>query len=249
MLKDERLKIILDEIKTYNKVQSSELSEKLNVSEDTIRRDLKELAEQGYIKKVHGGAMATSFIPANLKKSLGFVDENFIKIIKKALQLMENNQVIIMDSGHINLKMVSMISGELQATIYTNSLPIATKLCDLPNIDTIFLGGKIMCKRQISSGLELTQSLANIHADLFFLDAGCLHDEIGITHTHREEAAIKRAFANSANQVVALTPSDQIGVFSPFKVIPIEQINTLITDLEPNHKKLSSFIKRDIEVI
>ena len=250
MLKEERQNFILEQIRTYNKVKSNVLSEKLNVSEDTIRRDLKELAEKGHIKKVHGGAMASSYLPLKLKNDQELQDdEEVLKIVNKATQLLENHQVIIMDGGNINLKLVDNLSLNLHATIFTNSLLIALKLCDFMHIEVVFLGGAILKKEQSSTGMDVINFLSDIHADICFLNTHSIHPEIGLTDTNREEAVTKKAIIKSSNKVVSLAKSDKIGTIQPFKIEKITQVHTLISELDANDKLLIPFQNKGLQIL
>ncbi|MEL6850643.1 MAG: DeoR/GlpR family DNA-binding transcription regulator, partial [Bacteroidota bacterium] len=152
MLKEERHSFILEELRLKKKVLTYELSEALEVSEDTIRRDLKELAEINQIKKVHGGAVSHSLNPYDYKDRQIFAQDEKIQIAEKARHLIKPHQVVIMDGGTTNLELAKRLPRELEATIFTNSLPIAVELSDHPKVETIFLGGKLLKKAQVTVG-------------------------------------------------------------------------------------------------
>src|SRR5438552_18856375 len=103
MLKEERLQLILDKLNSQRKVLSSELSQDLQVSEDTIRRDLNELSENGLLQKVHGGALPKSLNPYNYGDRIGFAQEDKRVLATKSLRLFDNGQLIILYGGTTNL--------------------------------------------------------------------------------------------------------------------------------------------------
>ncbi|MBX2842936.1 MAG: DeoR/GlpR family DNA-binding transcription regulator [Flammeovirgaceae bacterium] len=249
MLKEERLNYILDEIRAYNKVKSSDLSIQLNVSEDTIRRDLKELSDTGKIRKVHGGAMASSYIPFSYKDREVYAHEEKISIVKKAIPLIKDDQVVLIDGGTTNLELVRLLPQDLKATFFTNCLPVATQLAEHPNIEIVFIGGKIIKNALVSIGLDVINSLNEIQADICFLGTRSIHYKNGITEIDREEAQVKRAIAQSANHVVSLAISDKLDTLQPFKVEGINKINTIVTELDPNHERLDNYKKSGVEVL
>lgn len=249
MLKDERHILILKEVIAHNKVRSSELSLKLKVSEDTIRRDLKELAEQGKIKKVHGGAMASSLMSFAYKQNNLYQLANKKRIAQKALSLLEDGQVVLIDGGTTNLEFVKLLPHRLNIHVFTNALPIAHVLSEHPSIEMTFLGGKILKSTKISVGHEALQLLSEIYADIAFIGTRSIHPDLGITTTKREEAILKKRMAESAASVVSLVISEKIGTIQPFKIIPAKRVNTLITELPPEDELLQAFSNRGIDVL
>ncbi|WP_372802388.1 DeoR/GlpR family DNA-binding transcription regulator, partial [Lutibacter sp.] len=155
MLKEERHHYILDKIKLNRKVLSSNLSTELHVSEDTIRRDLNELSLNGLIKKVHGGALPIdNKAPSYEERSNYNLEEKNI-IAKKAVKLIKEGQVIIMSGSTTNLQLAKIIPSDINATIYTYSLPIAIQLTEHPSIEIIFIGGKLNKPAQVTVGLDV----------------------------------------------------------------------------------------------
>lgn len=247
MLKEERHNYILHLVSLHNKVHSNTLSKKLNVSEDTIRRDLKELAEGGYIKKVHGGAMANPHITAaQINPSR---NEELMVIATKARQFINNDEVIILDGCPANLVLADLLPRDLKALIFTNSLPIATKLCEFPSLEVIFLGGKIVHKSLVSAGLEVINYLKDIHADLCLLEAPSIHPDIGITGGDREIALTKKAFIDASKNVIALCLSNAISRIQPFKIDNILRVQTLITEEEEPAGALQVFVNKGVQVV
>ena len=200
MLKEERHNFILEQLRTDHKVKSANLSKKLNVSEDTIRRDLKELADHGHLKKIHGGAIANIYAPHNVENSDFHQERKLLTVAEKAQSLFVNNQVIIMNGGTINLKLLKFIPEDLSLTIITNSLLVALRLCDFHKVDTVFLGGTILKKEQVSVGMDVKTSLTDIHADVCLLDTCSIHPESGLSDINRDEASTKRVMMQAAEK-------------------------------------------------
>jgi len=241
MHKEERHRIILEGLKTLNRVRSIELSEKLNVSEDTIRRDLKELAQKGKLKKVHGGAMSSSFSGTHHSLNEIYAHNSKLKIIRKALGLIEDGQVIIIDGGTTNLELSKHLPLDLRATVFTNTLQVALTLCDHPEIEVCLLGGRLHKIAKVAIGLDVINYLSEIHADICFLGTSGIHKTIGITENDREEAITKRSIISRSNWVVSMAISEKLGKVCPFKVETIDKVNTLITELDNDHQTLLPF--------
>ncbi len=248
MLKVERQNIILEELRAFSKVKSSKLCDLLSVSEDTIRRDLNELEENGQLKKVHGGAISLSFIPSFKKRE---VIEIFTKheIAKKALQLIEDDMVLIIDGGTSNLQLVNLLPLDKKLTIFTNSIPVASKLCEYPNIDGVLLGGNILRKGHTTIGYQAIEPLLEIHADMCFLGITSIDPLAGLTEANRQETTIKKAIIKASNRVVSLAISNKLNTKQPFKVCDLNYLDILITDLDADDPMLKPFKEKGIKII
>jgi DeoR family fructose operon transcriptional repressor len=248
MLKVERQSIILEELRAFNKVKSSNLCDLLKVSEDTIRRDLNELEEKGQLKKVHGGAVSLSFIPSFKKREVIEIQTKH-EIAKKALSLIEEDMVLIIDGGTSNLQLINLLPTDKKLTIFTNSIPVASKLCEYPNIDGVLLGGNILRKGYTTIGYQAIETLLEIHADMCFLGITSVDIDAGLTEANRQETTIKKAIIKASNKVVTLAISNKIGTTQPFKVCDLESLDVLVTDLDPNDPLLQEYHRNGIKVI
>ena len=249
MLKQERQSLILAEINAHNKVQSVDLSVKLNVSEDTIRRDLKELAEEGHIKKVHGGAMSNPITPLGVRNDLVSNKIERLEIVKKCLPYIKNNSVLIVEGEETSSLLIESLSKDLKITIFTNSFPVASQLFHFQNIEAFLLGGKLSYKKRSTVGMDVIQSLSGIHADVCLMELPGIHTDIGITEFDKEYAETKRAMINASSTLFGLCLSKDIGSIQPFKVKEIEQMNTLITELNPDNSQLKPYSLKGVEII
>src|SRR5690606_20475621 len=169
MRKEKRQAIILREIDLHNKVLSVDLSEQLGVSDDTVRRDFKELAAEGKIIRVHGGAVGKSFVkPFNAENQVYALEEKKI-IAKKTLNLLKNNSVILTEGGTTILELAKIIPNNLKVTIITISPQVAITLSEHENLDVISIGGKLMKNANLHIGASVVNQLAGVKADLCIL--------------------------------------------------------------------------------
>jgi DeoR/GlpR family transcriptional regulator of sugar metabolism len=247
MLKVERQSIILEELRAFNKVESSRLCDLLSVSEDTIRRDLNDLEKKGQLKKVHGGAISLSYIPSFKKREVIEIQTKH-EIAKKALSLIEDDMVLIIDGGTSNLQLVNLLPQDKKLTIFTNSIPVASKLCEYSNIDGVMLGGNILSKGYTTIGPQAIEPLQEIHADMCFLGITSI-DLDGLTEANRQETNIKKTIIKASNKVATLTISDKIYTKQPFKVCDLSFLDILITELNPEDPKLAPFKEKGIRII
>jgi len=249
MLKEERHLQILDKIKLNRKVLSTELSIDLNVSEDTIRRDLNELSTKGLIKKVHGGALPVdNNTPSYRERSHSNLAEKNI-IAKKAVKLIKEGQVIIMSGSSTNLQLAKIIPSDINATIYTYSLPIALQLTEHPSIEIIFLGGKLHKPAQVTVGLDVVSSISELRADLCFMGTGGISVLNGMTEPDWEVSHIKKSMIEASEKVIVLCIKNNINEFKRYHVAPIHKINTIITDINPEDLIFSSFKEKGVKIL
>lgn len=249
MLKQERQELILSEITSNNKVHSADLSLKLNVSEDTIRRDLKELADQGYLKKVHGGAMANPVGPQLVKQESISHETERQELINKCLPLIRPNAILIIEGNETASILADQLPTELSLTVFTNSLPVVNRLIHANHIDTHFIGGKIAVSHQGTMGTEVVQNLADIQADLCFMEFTGIHSEIGITSSDRDYAITLKAMLKSASELIGMTLSKDIGSMQPFRVATTDKLSKLVTELEVPTKQLTAFKEKGVKVL
>ena len=248
MLKVERQGFILEELRLHERIESSCLCKELNVSDDTIRRDLTDLEKRGHLKKVHGGAISLTYIPNFTKRE---VDDIKLKriVAKKALNIIQENSIIIIDAGTTNLQLVNILPLNIHLTVFTNSIPAASKLCEYENIDSIFLGGDILKRGHATVGNSVLNVIDKIHADICFLGIAGIDLQTGLTEENKEETVIKKAYLQVSDKVVTLLTSKKLGAVHSYKVCDVENLHTIVTELNPSHEKLTTYAKEGVEIV
>lgn len=230
MLKEERFEYILRKLQSDQKVLHTELSNDLQVSEDTVRRDLEALAANGLLIKVRGGAIPHSPNPYNFTERIGILEDDKKTIAAKALSFLHNGQTLIIDGGTSTYALVKLFPPALQLTVVTPSIPIAMQLMDHPGVDVILTGGRIFKSSQVTAGIETIRMLEKLRADICFMGVCSLHPEVGVTGPDLDEAAVKNVMVAAANRVISLVTSDKMGTAEPYKVCDITAMDTIITD-------------------
>ncbi len=248
MLKKERQAFIIHKVNLHNKILSSDLSQEINVSEDTIRRDLNELANLRKIIKVHGGALSKSFHNSFQHKNIYSLENKKI-IAQKAASLIKDGMFVLTTGGTTIIEMARALPEELHATFFTGSLPAAFEYMHHPNIEVIIIGDRLSKNSQITVGGAAISKIKEIKADLAFLGINAIDIENGITDSDWDIVQLKQAMIESSSKVVALTISEKVNTTMRLKVCNVKDINVLITELKPENTMLASYASSGIEII
>lgn len=249
MLKKERQSLILREVNLRNKVLHNDLSKQLQVSEDTIRRDLQELADEGKVIKVRGGALSKSFHVNSYKGAPIYKYEEKTTIARKAIPLLSDGMLVLISGGTTTLELARILPQELQLTFYTPSLLTALQLAEHPNSETIFIGGRISKNAKISTGGEVVSSLSEIRPDICLMGTNSIDARVGLTDTDWEVVDVKKAMIAVSEKVAILTISDKLGSTQKIRIAPTYEINYLITELNPDNTLLGPYAHAGIEVL
>ncbi|MGJ7029625.1 DeoR/GlpR family DNA-binding transcription regulator [Niabella hirudinis] len=249
MRKDERQKFILKEINLHNKVLCADLSLQLKVSDDTIRRDITELAETGKVVKVHGGAVGPSFISPFSGQNEVYALESKKIIAEKALRLIKNNSTVLTEGGTTILELAKMIPKSMKATFFTISPQIAITLSEFDNIEVITIGGRLLKNANLHVGSGMINQLSEIKADLCLLGANAFSVEEGLTDLDWEVVQAKKALIRSAKKVVVVTISEKLNTVQTIKICDVNQVNYLITELEPGDPSLIKYQDTNLRLL
>ncbi|WP_033565662.1 DeoR/GlpR family DNA-binding transcription regulator [Sphingobacterium sp. SYP-B4668] len=242
MLKEERQAYIIHQINLHNKVLSSDLSVQLNVSEDTIRRDLNELAENGQVLKVYGGALSKSF-QFPFQDGNVYAKESKKGIARKTISLIQNGMTVLVGGGTTVIELARIIPEDIQCTFFTISPLVALELAEKENIEVILVGGKLSRNTNIVTGAQVINELSEIKVDLCILGTNSLSIDDGITDSDWEVVQIKRAMIKCSHKVAILSIAEKLNSNQKMKVAPLRDVSFLVTDLDPAHPSLKEFNK------
>ncbi|MDT0675397.1 DeoR/GlpR family DNA-binding transcription regulator [Autumnicola musiva] len=251
MRKSERHQIILNEVHMHNRVLLSDLAHILNVSMDTVRRDLIELDKSDNLKKVHGGAVSNGFnIHSDQSREI-YEYENKSIIARKGISLLNHGDVILISGGSTNLELAKLLPKKMELTLFTPSLPMAVELLNnaSKNIEVHLIGGKLSQGSQLAIGGSSINMLSEITADICFLGTGYMDIEKGITEIDWEIAQMKKAMIKASKRLVSLTISKKLNTSNRFKICEINAVDTLITELEPDSHYLENYAKHGLTLL
>jgi DeoR/GlpR family transcriptional regulator of sugar metabolism len=247
MLKEERLDFIINRLKSNPSVKLGQLSEALAVSEDTIRRDIEGLAKNGLLTKVRGGAIPHSPNAHSFQERIHISEIEKVMIAKKALPLIKPGDTILLDGGTTTYALAGLL--DMPLTIITNNIPVAALLAGRKDMEIIVTGGRIQSDSQATVGGHAMKLLEQSHVDIYFLGVCSLHHQIGVTSLDYFECEVKRAMVDCSDRIVALTGHDKVGTSEAYKICPIDNLDTIITEINPDNEMFEPYRMRNIQIL
>lgn len=251
----ERRQEIIELLNMNSTVLVSDLSKKYDVSEVTIRTDLRLLEKQGVLTRFHGGATKItdnddikSFKELQLEERYQRFIEAKKRIAIEAVKQVKEGDIIILDSGSTTMLIAEELVKLKHITVITNSLTSAFILSDNSDIMLLICGGTLRHKTRSFHGKIAEQSLDGISADILFVGADGIDAQRGIT-TFNEGYTISSVMANVAKKVVAVLDSSKFGRNGINIVLPLNKLDVIITDTNVDNKYQQEFAKQGINLI
>ncbi|GGO59227.1 MULTISPECIES: DeoR/GlpR family DNA-binding transcription regulator [Streptomyces] len=234
MLAAERREYLLDLLTRTGKVVAKDVAAELGISEDSVRRDLRDLAAEGLCQRVYGGALPVSPAVVDYDARQAVAPDGKRKVASAAVGLVQPGGSLILDGGTTALAVARALPKGLVCTVITHSPTIAAALLDHPQAELFLLGGRVFKHSAVTCGAAAVEAAQNVSADLCLLGVTGVHPEAGLTTGDAEEAAMKRALSARAADTYILASSEKIGTASQFRVLPWEKVSGLITDADPD---------------
>lgn len=248
MSKSERQQHIIEQLRLNDQVNYQELAVKLDTSEDTVRRDIRELADAGLIIRVKGGAQPKAILPVTYQEREVYAHAEKRIIARKAAKLFQDGQTVVFDGGTTPFLIVSHLPRDIRLTVITHSYPIANLTFDFPNIDLIFAGGKASKQSKVSTGFDVLKKYDTLHADISVLGVHSLHVDQGITDPILEEADVKTRISEMSDQLIVVPTAEKLNAVSTVQICKTEAIDLMVTDLEPEDTLLHPFRNAGIKL-
>ena len=248
MLTTHRKRHILELLRRSGQVIAKDLSEELGLSEDTIRRDLRELAAEGLLQRVHGGALPASPAMGDFAARLNLATDEKRMVGRAAAGMVQPGQVVILDGGTTAVQIARHLRPTLKATVVTHSPSIAVELVAHPEIEVILIGGKLFKHSVVAVGAATIEAIARVRADTYFMGVTGIHPEFGLTTGDFEEAHVKRALSASAAETIVLASPEKLNAVSPYVIAPISEITGMIVAASTKRKTLAPFERAGITI-
>lgn len=237
MLAAERRVKILDEVSGTRVVSTEDLSRKLHVSGETIRRDLAGLERQGLLERVHGGAAATSSRASGDEAS--YAERAAVgrdakdRIGQAGASLVRRGQTVAIDIGTTCLQMAKALPWDIDLTVATCSLLVAIELVDRPHVEVLVCGGRLRGGDMALSNATARAFFADINPDIAFLGSGGVDAQYGLTDYHLEEVSSRRTILANASKSYVLADSSKFGLVAKYRMAELSQLTGMVTDDEP----------------
>lgn len=249
-LASERRDAVLAALAADGRVVASDLAARLEVSLDTVRRDLEELAAAGALRRVHGGALPVAAPePPRFSARREQDQPGKAALARRAAPLLATAEVLAIAGGTTTLELARLLEPAGRPTVVTNAPDVAVALLDADRADVVLLAGRVDPASRMVLGEEARSGLAQLRAQVACLGACALHAEAGLTVRHREEAQVLTAMVAGADRVVVVTSGEKLGAAGPWVVAPAARVSTVVTDDQAPPAVVEALRARGVEVL
>ncbi|MCK3778377.1 DeoR/GlpR family DNA-binding transcription regulator [Ensifer sesbaniae] len=231
LLLRERKTLIQERLKAHGRVLAADLAAEFNVSEDTIRRDLREMAAAGLCERVYGGALPV--VPAansTLSERIAMAPERKAALARAAVGMIEPGMTVFLDAGSTNLAIAQLIEPDLPVTVVTNTPLIAAALMEKAGVDLILLGGPLNRAVGAAVSARAQRDAELLRPDLCFLGTCGADAAAGLTAIHFEDAEFKRLIASRSRRLVVAITSDKLGTAAAHGIVDIDDRVALVLE-------------------
>lgn len=229
---ENRKKVILKKLIDEEKLQVSELAETLNVSTETIRRDLDRLEKEGRLKKVYGGAVLDASYPweppFDEKTSINAEQKRMIG--KMAASLVEDGDIIMIGNGTTPLEMIRYLSHKKNVTLITHSGPAMLLATDVFKGKIIFIGGEVDPNQKSTIGPIAESTLNKLKANKAFISAGGISLKEGITDYDLNQAYISNLMMERSDELIVLADHTKMGESTFAHICTLDKVDYIISD-------------------
>lgn len=255
MLTRHRKELLLARLKQDGQIIARSLSEELGLSEDTIRRDLRELAAEGLLQRVHGGALPLdpplppSPAMGNFNQRQQIASDAKPAIARAAAAMIAPGQVVFIDGGTTAVQLARALPADLRCTVVTHSPSVAVELAEHPLVEVILIGGRLFKHSIVAMGPSALEAITQIRTDIYFMGVCSLHPESGISTGDFDEAGIKRAISSMAQRTVVLASPEKLDTASPYQIAPLSQVSAIIVNGDAPQAAVARYQELGIKVI
>ena len=245
--KRERKNLILKQVNIHTRLMFTDLVGLIDVSEDTIRRDINELAEDGQVIRIKGGVMSAAYHYGHDSET--YAQTNKLLIAEKMLSLLRDDIIVLVGGGTTIREFIKKIPNTLRATFITVNVLTAVELLDKPMIRTIMIGGQISAYSQMTVSGDVFEYLADIKADLCILGTNAIDYSNGLTDSDWETIQVKKAMIKAAGKVAILAISEKLNSSMQMKIAGIDEIDYLVTELPPDSAELQAYRSKNLTIL
>jgi DeoR/GlpR family transcriptional regulator of sugar metabolism len=250
-LKEERQQLILEAVEDSRQVTVAELSNRFDVSEVTIRRDLRELAAQGVLRRAHGGAVASIPAPPEPPVVQRMIQAENCKecIGRAAATLVSDGDSVFIGSGSTTTFVAQHLVNHTDLTVVTNALTIATELAAAEGVTLVVTGGMMRASELSLVGHITEQALREVRVDKVIMGMRAISLQAGMTNDYLPEVMTDRTIIEMAPELILVADHTKFGKIASAYVAPVERVTTLVTDIGIDPETLTHLRHMGIRVI
>ena len=245
---EERQREILRRLSSHGRVVAAELAGEFGISEDSIRRDLRDLAARNLCRRVYGGALPVGpgLLPVSLRRKLRV--ETKQHLARKAASLVRPGQTLLIDAGSTNSSIADALPDRSDLTVVTTAPDIVQRLMDREGFEILLIGGRIDKRAATVVGIQAVLEIRRIRADLCFPGVCALDPETGMWDLDSEEALVKRAMIESSGATALVVTTDKFGASGAHQVATIEQVDYLVVEHDIDPTLCATFEAKSVSV-
>ena len=251
MLAIERRNAILAKLNAEGKVIVTDLSREFDVTEETIRRDLEKLDNEGLATKTYGGAVAIHNLnidlPFNVRKRANV--ERKQKIAEKIARMIHDGDYIMLDASSTAIYVAKSITNRKNITLITNSVEILVEFADKSDWKILSTGGSLKKGALSLVGASAERMIRGFHVDLAVCSSKGIDMSMGVTDSNEKDSEIKQAIFGAANRKILAVDSTKFDKISFVHVCELSDIDTVVTDEAPSERWVEYFKDRDVELV
>jgi len=249
MLKEERFEVILNQLKIKTKVTYEKLAIDLNVSEDTIRRDIDILHKNGLLSKVRGGAIVRERDPLSFHdREAAFTEEKNV-IALKVQRFFKDGMTVFMDGGTSICAVGNYLPTDINLRIITNNYSLVQVISKFPNIEIIMLGGRYEPDLAVVTGITTCHEASQYIADLFIMGTCAIDVNFGVTAFSMSDVETKRVMVKQSRKIISLASQSKLRRAESFKVCDIQDVDVLVTDLPSDSTELDDVRGKGVQLL
>ncbi len=253
MYAEERQQAIADLLSQRGRLSVTELSDRFTVTTETVRRDLSTLERAGIVRRVHGGAIpaaSLSVLELAVNERDHAQSDQKDRVAHAALSFLPpQGGSLLLDAGTTTARLAGLLPIDIHYSVFTNAVPIASRLAGRSNVDLHLLPGRVRRTTQAAVGEETVAAIGRLRTDVAFVGTNGLSIAHGLSTPDQSEAAAKNAMIRSAQRVVVLADSSKIGHESTVRFGDLEQVDVLVTDIGLSAEDKATLRTHDIEVV
>lgn len=232
MLSAQRRTHLLDLLEREGRIVAKEAAASLSVSEDSIRRDLRDLADAGQCIRVYGGALPVPAADRPFAERLSLETDSKERVARVAAARIRPGSTVIIDAGTTALALARLLPDDPTLTVITPSPAVALAVAEHSPARVIMIGGELGRHSMVANGALAAEAIRRLSADACFLGVTGVHPEHGLTTGELDDAATKRALAERSTEVYVLASEEKVGAVSRYPVLDLDEVTEVIVDPE-----------------